>query len=434
MKIYSYHTFMLPFRYEKSNKEIITKGWDKRTYEIDYNEKAYFHDFFIKTLTSAAYYTKKFQDTTFVMKKSKEYILELESTNLKLYEDLEIGILTINIKNDSYHDIASVLEINDYARRLYPEYLNYEKEECGLVPDFIEFNGVKEEFDFSHNRKEPKISKIIEQFIPTYKIQKAVDDRMFVISFYKNERIANELKQNYETHDKWYEYVFIDGNGKNVQNEVMQKKLTEQATYPRWQQYGTMYGMSKYSFVSLASSNFPLEHMQTMYQSMFTLLLTVRAALLKFSQEVSEVAKNLKNKNTPQRVNHLYEKYIKFVNEFYFREITAKDQGLEIYEKAIGILNIERDIKDLDAEIEELHKYVELQQKKEMEQEAEATNKKLTDISLYGGIILFASFLTGIFGMNVGKQENFSTTTVFFWITIAIIIGLYLIKKKEPHE
>ncbi len=435
-KLYSYHTFMLPFKYDIKDKSQITKGWEKKTYSFGYNEKAYFHDFFIKSLTSVAYYTKEFEDITFIIKKSKEYKLELDTTSLRLFNELEIGILTINLKNFLHSDIKSILEINDFTRRLYPEYLYSENGEikAGLVPEYVKFNGVKEDFLFNDTLKEPKISKMIEEFIPTRKITKAVDDRMFLLSFYENEKLANELKKEYLCHNRWYEYVFVDGSGKTVQNEAMQKKLIERATYARWQQYGTMYGMSKYSFVCLAASDFPLKHMQTMYQSMFTLLLTVRATLLKFSQEVSEVAKGLKNKDTPQKVNDLYERYIKFVNEFYFREVTAKDQGLEIYEQAVTTLNIERDVKDLDAEIEELHKYVEMQQKKEMEKEAEATNKKLNSISIYGGILLFASFVTGIFGMNVGEERNFSTLVVSLSIAVAIIIGWNLIKRKEHYE
>ena len=93
---------------------------------------------------------------------------------------------------------------------------------------------------------------------------------------------------------------------------------------------------------------------KTMYQSMFSLLLVVRSAILKFSSEVSTIAEDIEKKNITKDVEGIYKRYIKFVNSYYFREITAKDQGLEIYEQAIGILNIQRNITDLDDEIEKM--------------------------------------------------------------------------------
>ena len=137
---------------------------------------------------------------------------------------------------------------------------------------------------------------------------------------------------------------------------------------------------------------------------MFGLLLMVRATILKFSSEVSEIAKKIDNKNISDDVSELYKRYIQFVNGFYFREITAKDQGLELYEKALDILSIPREIKDLDAEIDELHKYIEIKQRKVVEKANEKTNKKLEKIQLYGGVLLGTSVLTGFFGMNVGSN------------------------------
>lgn len=430
-QIYSYHTFMLPFSYATDDKKNIIKDWTKSQYDMGYNEKVYFHKFFLDSIISAEFYTKTFENNEFVMCKSQEYKLTLDSTNLRLFDKFNIGILIINLKNKNYHDSKTILEINDFTRRLYPEYLDYEKGESGLVPNFMEFNGKREDFKFDKDLKEPKISKIIDQFIPTSKIKKAVDDRMFTISFYNNPALANQLKDNYTCNDKWYEYIFIDGNGKCVQDNAMQIELIKKATYSRWKNYGTMYGMSKYSFVCLANSEFPLPHMQTMYQSMFSLLLMVRATLLKFSSEVSDIAKKLDENNTAYKVEKLYKKYIQFVNGYYFREITAKDQGLELYEQAIETLKIERDIKDLDAEIEELHKFLELQRKKEAEKEAEKMNKKLNDITIYGGILLGASVLTGFFGMNVGGENNFSWWLVIPTLILSILYGYNKFHKGE---
>jgi len=420
----SYHIFMLPFIFDKDKKSYIIKNWQKTTYDIDYNQQAYFHSFFKNSIykNMEIYTQNKFKDAKVILKKSQVYELILEDVTLRLF-DTDIGILTFKIKNKNYFDIKSILEINDYFRRIYPEYLDYENEKCGLVPEYITIGDVTENFEYDKNLKKPKISKVIEQFLPSKYISPAVDDRMFTISYFNNPAFSDEVKQNYLTNDKWYEYVFIDGDGKMVQDGFMQKKLIKKATYTRWKDFGTMYGMSKYSFVCLANSNFPLQHIKTLYFDMFTLLLMVRATLLKFSDEVSKIAKNLNDKNTANKVTKLYEKYIQFVNRYYFREITAKDQGLELYEMALEILNIQRDIKDLDNEIEELFRYVEMKEDKK-------TADTMNSLTYLGGALLPPSILTGFYGMNDANLPGKEYSVVMTIASIFIIpIGLTLYKK-----
>jgi hypothetical protein len=418
---------MLPFTYEQEDESKIIKNWTLSSYEMGYNEYTYFHDFFKKSIKEAKYYTREYEDREFIVYKSKEYRLTLDSTSLRLFEDFKIGILTLSLKNRDYDDIESVLEINDYTRRLYPEYLDFDKCESGLVPNYVKFNGVQEKFEFEdyESLKKPKISKIINEFIPIDKIEKVVDDRMFTISYFKNPSFAEQLKEDYVSNDKWYEYVFVDGNGINVQNKDMQRELIKKATYQRWQNHGTLYGASKYSFVCLTNSEFPLEHMQTMYKSMFTMLLMTRATILKFSDEVSKIAKEIEHKDTESRVDKLYRNYIKFVNNFYFREITAKDQGLELYEKTLEILNIPRDIKELDGELEELFKFVDLQNLKR-------SSKDIHVLTWIGAVFLPPSIVTGFFGMNTlgsweFKDGNYSLYLVVF--SALVIPTIFFIKK-----
>ncbi|MBU1994369.1 hypothetical protein KKC15_06635 [bacterium] len=433
--IYSYHTFMLPFKFDKTDKEAILKDWTFEPYKENYNERAYFHTFFQESMfttenKTSAFYTKQaYKNSKYIICKSEEYKLTLKSVNLRMF-NTDVGILSFHLENKTHPDMKAILEINDFGRRVYPEYLDYEKELCGLVPNYIKMGDVEERFEFNENQVKPKLSKIIQAFLPTEKITAAVDDRMFVISFYKNEKIAQELKNDYTRHDKWYEYMFIDGNGITVQNKEMQKELTQKATYARWQNYGSMYGLTKYSFVCLADSDFPLKHMQTMYFQMFSLLLMVRASLLKFSYEVSTIADDM-DKDISQDVSSLYKRYIQFVNNFYFREITPKDQGLELYEKAIDILKIERDVKDLDAEIEELHKYVELESRKKADEENKIINKKLAQIQKYGGVMMFVSVVTGFFGMNVGGEGDLSKWIVYLLVFLAFILPAFVIFKKQ---
>ena len=440
-EIISHHTFMFPFIFSIRDKEKLTENWEFQKYDKKqhYNEEAYFHSFFKDSMftqketdNSSFYQNKKFTNKPFFLTTSKKYELTMKRVTLKVFST-GVAILCLDIENKKYADIKSILEINEFTRRLYPEYLDAQNN-CTLTPRCVEFD--KETENFTRRDKEIKISEVIKHILDTSLdinnkevIRPAVDGRMFVMSFYKNKKFSNALKGNYETNDKWYEYVFVDSDGKTVQNLEMQKELTKKASYARWQDYGTMYGVSKYSFVCVSDSDFVLAHMKTVYFEMFNLLLMLRATILKFSTEVSDTANEIENKNIAKDVNELYKRYIKFVNNFYFREITAKDQGLELYEKAIGILNIERDIKDLDAEIEELHKFVEIQTQNE-------TASKMNFITWIGGILLPASVITSYLGMNsiklqeVGVMDFPNYLVIGSLLIMPLFIGLRKICRK----
>jgi len=453
-KIISHHIFMFPFIIidgkdededeRNKNRAKLTQDWEFQAYRDNYNERAYFHSFFQKSMftdkkedENSYFYTKKeYKNSEFIICKSKEYKLNLKSINLRIFTT-GVGILSFHLENTKHTDIEDILEINDYGRRIYPEYLD-EKQECTLVPNYIKIKKnqetvVEENFRYKERPTEIKLSKIITKFLPEANIRPAIDDRMVVISFYKNSNFSNDLKRDYIKNDKWYEYVYIDGAGKTVQNNDMQYELIKKATYSRWQGYGTLFGISKYSFVAMAEDSDFIEktvenHMKTMYFQMFSLLLMLRATILKFSAEVSDIADDIDKPETAEKVSKLYKRYIQFVNRFYFREITAKDQGLEIYEKAMSILNIQRDIKDLDAEIEELHKFVEIQTEKE-------TADKMNTLTWIGGVLLPPSIVTGFLGMNtlsgLSKYAWFDKSDYGLWsigtvLISATIVPIYL--------
>ena len=426
----SHHIFMLPFKYK--DKKSVIKNWKEPLNKtIDYNQQAYFHKFFINSMFKNCEIYERKDFKTFKMKKSKEYTLEVEKLSLRIFEDFKVGILSFHLDNKQYKDTQNILEINDYSRRIYPEYLDDENK-CSLVPEFIKLDDIKELFNEKKGDNSPKISNIITSLVGD--IQPAVDDRMFTISYFNNPKFSNGVKENYLCNDKWYEYIFVDGDGKCVQDKDMQVELIKKATYSRWKDYETMYGMSRYSFVCLANSDFPLSHMKTMYFSMFSLLLMIRATLLKFADDVSDVAKDI-DKDVSTQVNGLYKDYIKFINKYYFREITAKDQGIELYERALDILKIQRDIKDLDREIEELFKYIELKNDKK-------SSESLNFISYVGGALLPASIVTSFLGMNyldgLGKylpelliNNKGVTSTILVFLSIVIIPAYLILKKRE---
>lgn len=456
--LFSYHQFMFPFRFDKIIEEIKDKhefyrkysfdervkideefkksleddDWKYKKFKVenhlDYNELTYFHDFVKDSLFNTAdfevgatsYFFEKniADDAKFELKvKGKEvYVLDLKGVALRLF-DTGIGILSFEIENSRYLNVDDVLKINDYGRRVYPQFLgdgfSVEPTKDSFLPEYVKVNGIEERFCSLY--KEIKLAKYIvdvlgESFSTdkskkgSHYLQPIIDDRMFVLSWYGNDALVTCTQKTIENKN-WYKYIFVDGNDITVQDDEMHKELIKKSTYKRWNNYGTFFGITRYSFVCLSTNSdftkntLPLPHMKTMYFQMVTLLLVQRASLLRFSDEITSIS-DVRGKETPstENIQSLFKNYLRFVNKLYFKEVTAQDQGIELYDKAIDILNIKRDVEDLRQEIGTLNNYAFLEQDREEKEEMH----KLTKL---GTLFLPPTLLAGILGMNVFPEK-----------------------------
>jgi hypothetical protein len=495
--IYSYHNFIFPFRFDFIKEEIEDKheyyknnsfdervkidndfyellkkdNWEYKKFEVktnyNYNEFVYFHDFVKDSLYNIAecftenatswLFNKKFENASFKFSVKeteyypfKEYEFKINTISLRIF-DTGIGILSFDFENKKYSNKDDILKINEFGRRIYPQFLDSDKSTSAVKGTFLADNvsiiidDIKFEEDFNEsNLTDVKIGNHITSLlgkntftqnkkdVNKYLIQQIIDDRMFVISWYGNDEFANKLKSyNYEKSDFWYEFVFVDGNGKTVKSDRMQKDLIKKATYDRWMDYGTLFGISRYSFVCLSKNQdytrnvLPLPHIKTMYFQIFTIILALRATILRFSDEVTAISDIDENdEEIEERVRNLYKNYLRFKNKIYFREVTAQDQGIELYEKALEILKIEKEINDLEQEINSLHTYANMITEKK-------SNEKMNKLTEMGSIFLPATLIAGIFGMNsftdkgiANWNEFFMAIKMMFLFTIVFIIWI----------
>ncbi len=115
--------------------------------------------------------------------------------------------------------------------------------------------------------------------------------------------------------------------------------------------------------------------------------------------------------------------------------MTAQDQGLEIYNQARSIMRIDEDIKDLDNEIEELHKYVAMV-------EEQKSNKQINRITKFGAILIPPTLVAGILGMNIFNGEDSwleidnlpGTMVAIVLLLLSIGIGIKLAYRKDKNE
>ncbi|WP_333859557.1 hypothetical protein [Clostridium sp.] len=389
-----------------------------------------------------------------ISKKEKIYSLNIKSIKLKIY-DTGVAALSFFLENyDQDSTPEDILNINDYGRRIFPQFLPLESVQNSFLAKNITLNlsnnKYSEEFNYDAKVCPNRISNTIMKLLGdkfTYDeenlkkgqvfISPIMDDRMFLLSIYRNNNkskglinpMGNSFKKSYEF---WYKYIFVDNESLTCQDDEMFKELIKKSTYLRWRNYGTFYGISRYSFVVLKNKNKSKEdvlmnHFYTMYYEMALLVLIQRASILRLSDEASKIA-IFDEDEALENVKKLQRYYTEFINDLYFREVTAQEQGIEIYNKLVQMMEIERDVKRLGEEIDGIQKYTSMIS-------SERISTLLRIITYLGLGFTVCSFLIKVFGNDVISFGEWNINDKFSsWLLervmisvagIAIIIALF---------
>lgn len=474
---HSYHIFYFPFKWEIENKENCLfseqvnlnhiqyapiSRW-KRSPEPDafervdmYNEKNYYYKFVHQILyddvNSDSDLIRHFelediqlpnQELYYIIKKKdrkEPYRLKIDAININLYAT-GVGFLSFYLMNedDNQKNPEDILAINQFGRRILPPFFGdiasrYETSEFITITGLDGFDDdYKETFDnyTTDDYWQPAnfIQNLIYELATNIVIEPIIDDRMFIASWYKHGDLSDQsatdldsfMNSDIKYSDFWYRYLFVDGSSLTCQNDEMRKDFLDKHTYPRWQKSNSLYGVSKYSLVYLTNENVPeylLRYFQTIYARMIELVLMQRASMLRFSGEVTKVSKlsNQEAEIVSNRISSLYKEYIRFVNQIYFREVTAQDQGIELYEKLHDCLKMDKYIADLDGEMEELHQYVSLMEDRER-------NRKATVLNNIAILFLPVTVITGFWGMNTLKDVISCNDGIIFQ-SVLLLIGI----------
>jgi len=354
-------------------------------------------------------------------------VLSIELFNYKQKDDF-IQDIDNNQSDNWYEEFKDILLINDFGRRIYPQFIgkvngnNNDDNDCSkgtgatkntFLADKIEFylgTGAQEVEEF---KTEDYLNEKIKSGMrfPSYfnlllgdlkdKIVPLIDDRMYTVCWYGNNVLSKDLTQKtpeeeykFLTSEDWYKYVYIDGKDIGIANKKMMKALNRVATYDRWADYGTLFGITRYSLVALTDESYfsytiLREHMRGVYYLMAVLLLAQRASIVHFFDKVTEISQVLdelrnkkenkdknKDKNKEkdkehmisvvlEQVTSLYSSLIEFESRLHFAEVTPQEQGIEMYKKAYRIIDIDELSDDLKYEVEKLHNFIDLQNSKE---------------------------------------------------------------------
>lgn len=429
-----------------------------------YNERNYFYEFVHDALYDNGHAnslirhfereeTKHGKITYIVDCGEKVYELRVDAINLNLYST-GVGLLSFYLYNENYPEPKDVFTINQAGRRVFPPYIA-SVEDRKMIAHSIEIKGLngremgyKEDFN-RYTNKTPSnqpasfIVDMIHEVAENIDLKPVIDDRMFVQCWYKNDewtrKFSGDQYEDFLYNNNWYEFVFVDDfNGMTCQNDAMQKELIRKATYERWQKWCSLYGISRYSMVYLTNTGaekfapYLFNYFETMYARMAELILVQKASVLRFSAEVTNLSNMEVKQSFSGKVSSLYKEYIRFVNQIHFREISAQDQGIEMYQKLYEVMNLEKHVEKLDAEIEELYNYVSLKE----------DHKNSNTMSLLTWIATIAvpmTVLAGIFGMNnvtFGDKCGWYNhggvqLSIVFGVTLLAFIGILIIKNRR---
>ncbi len=467
--LYSYHIFMFPFRIGESFDEenIDTGEWKRKDFSIRspeaYNVQAYFYPYVRKVLGLTSEnekaisqffeYAKGGNGIYHIRAKGKSYELELDGIFLRIFKNEKTGILSFHLKNVKYPEPDDVLRINDFGRRIFPQFIGNHMTcdaknaflscEVGLVFDdgtaWIEDFSHYDTFDTltSHRYVNPRHIRMLLRPAKLENVEPIIDDRMYVVSHFMHDESSAALKAYdagtkryaYEENPFWYKFVFVDTD-LMCQNKNMLPECIKESTYARWIDYGTIFGVSRYSFMLLTdrssfSRNILDTHIRTVYFQMVTLLLSYRAMILAFSSDVGAVADETSYARKLEKSEKIFKDYIRFENHIYFKEVTAQEQGIELFDLARERMRLDDRLVELDHDIAELHEFIQMKQNRREE-------KNLNSLNTLAGLFLPATVISGIFGMNI-FPEKWNTllqspvmVAIVTIVTIAVTIGLYM--------
>lgn len=493
-KAISHHIFVFPFKWDYfKNSKSFNKGIDKRVNldefekllydnyweeekldikdELEYNQYVYFYSNVRKAIygeencknkikqqkskvTRCFKYSLVNENSKYIITKIdkekdefeneksilKEFSLKLTDIKLKIYET-GVANLIFFVENYKYKTDKDILVINDYGRRVYPQFLPLSncKEKflaSKLSLEFCTGKRIDDNFDYNHFNSPMKISDIILKLLgDSFKFNECdikennvfltpiLDDRMFVMSLYRNDLKSNLISNGTKFIKEFlYKYTFIDNDDCTCQNNEMLSELLNQSSYLRWQKYGTFYGISRYSFTVIIdetdNSDFLVNHFKTIYYEMMLLVLTDRASVLRFKDEASKIAL-LSEDTALKQVVELQKLYVNFSNNIYFQEVTAQEQGIEMYDMIMDKMRIKQDIESLKNDISSIYNY-------SNQIISTKVNRLLRLISVIGLII---SLWNATVKFLESKYVEVVSITLYYVALISFFTLLYLVGK-----
>ena len=462
---YDYEVGTIPMKNKEKKKQCVwqdLKGFTsntkwKRVREVDnspayFDEMCYFYEYTHQILfdkhenTHVLHFERveleenNSQVRYVIEAEGKAYNLKVDKICLDLYE-LVVGILSFYVENDMEDfDAKDVCAINFYGRCVYLPFRNAREVFCipsklsiiGLGDEYShEYKSLKDSFETSFSSWElPKhIYKLLcSDLFCSYSnavIAPALDNRMFVNCWYYDNDLAGELSSLDLKKDKndsvfiWKAFYGIDKLDSS-EGEIDNEEVCAH-TYTLWQNGGTLYGYTRYSFVVLTNTQFIKKHIQTLYSRILKLVLLQKSSILHFSKDIGVISLNQDNEEFLIKiVQRMYNQYITFLNHIYFDDITPQTQGMEFYNILQRELEVVKGVTKLNQSIGEVYNSL------SAAMYASKRDRQSRALNWIAVLFLPPSLVTGFCGMSQLWYKEFTFDLFMVECLWSVVITLML--------
>lgn len=379
------------------------------------------------------------------------YTLRIEKVYLRIFE-AGVGLLSINVVNDSLDEQYLVTDINDQLRKVHPVLL--EQDEDGIREkdffDYLKIYSSKELlFEFTNNFKTVPHDTDIYDYImylmgeriftteideeDKFFIKPVTGSEMFVLCHYVDDALYEKLKDEKDFFNKKsWQRLFLMGDEFGKINSFDTSFV--QAEFYSWVNNDTLFGVTKNGFMMITKSDNEAMKMKfrTLFFKIIVLMSSVRASINRFTEDVTSISSAVdprkeedENLATLESIETLYKYYVKFINRLHFRDITADRDGENLHKIAARANNVEKKLEFINLEIRNLYNLYNYSRTITEKQKQEFGDK----LALMGGLFLPAGVLSGIFGMNIFDTSDLSWQSVVISSVICyVLVVLFLLK------
>lgn len=279
----------------------------------------------------------------------------------------------------------------------------------------------------------------------TFYIKPCIDDRMFVCCLVRDDDYSKKIKEfNADDNDyrifsdcykkageedlseQIYKLFFIEKDC-TCQSRTMRKDILKESLYTRWIDCGTLYGVTHHSIVCLTSRYegiiaSVINPFLTIYVRMAIIMLIQRATILLFEDEAAKISGSFSDNHEIsseqlRNIEILQARYVKAQNQLFLSELTAQEQGVEIHEMFRKQLYVEKNMTDLNAEINNLRDIANIaneRMERHNEKKEEEREKKIEALASAAGIIIGAASLA---------EPVASVLDSWYWLAWTVVFG-----------
>ena len=223
---------------------------------------------------------------------------------------------------------------------------------------------------------------------------------------------------------KIYALVHADAGSASCQDKKMLLQIFEKELYTRWREYGTLYGISNYSFVCITGNpectmDSVIRPFVTEYMYMLSLVLAQRMEIQAMSEKTSH-----EERWNGASLREIKKNYSEFKNQLLIQEFSNQEQGMDLYLKLQEQLYIDKYHNILDEQLENIYEVISVRNAEKIQALGMFISvlTAVTTVFEYLGECLAEKVTPGQFGANVAA--------ILISGVIVIVSAIMFFKKK----